>query len=62
MSEFTCPTCKAKNRPSPGQVGCMACGQGRPKHVEHKPLPQEPQQTEVQPPPGYTGKLLNESA
>jgi len=59
MSEFTCPTCKAKNRPSPGHVGCMACGFGRTN--EERPLPKQPQQNEVQPPPGYGGKYLTEA-
>jgi len=60
--EFICPSCKAKNRPSPNQQGCMACGFGRPKHQEQRTLPKEPQQTEVQPPPGYNGKYLTEQA
>ena len=62
MSEFTCPGCKAVNRPARGETGCMACGLGRPHVHEQAPRPSGPQQTEVQPPPGYTGKLLNETA
>lgn len=58
MSEFTCPKCRARNRPDPGQVGCRACGFGC-TH-EQRPLPSEPQQNEVQPPPGFRGKYLTE--
>lgn len=60
MSEFTCPKCHAKNHPSPGVQGCMACGFGRPKQTEERPPPPGPKQTEVQPPPGYEGKYLTE--
>ena len=61
-SECTCPSCNAKNRPSQGETGCMACGFGKSHVHEQAPLPSGPQRTEVQPPPGYTGKLLNETA
>lgn len=56
MAEFTCPKCNAHNRPAPGQIGCLACGFGRPH--EHKELPRQPKQVEA--PPGYKGKYLTE--
>lgn len=64
MSQFNCPQCEAVNRPSPGEIGCSACGFGkvaRPTLPEQQPMPRQPQQTEVAPPPGYKGKYLTEA-
>jgi uncharacterized Zn finger protein (UPF0148 family) len=64
MSEFTCTKCTTKVKTSPGEVGCPACGFGRP-HVHEAPAreerarPSEPQQVEA--PPGYSGKYLTEA-
>lgn len=64
MSQFTCPKCKAANRPALNEVGCSACGFGKvatPPMPEQRPLPDQPQQNEVLPPPGYNGKYLTET-
>lgn len=65
MSEFTCPKCRASNRPAPGEVGCSACGFGKaappPPMPEQRPLPDQPKQQEVLPPPGFKGKYLTEA-
>ena len=65
MSQFNCPKCQAANRPSPGEIGCSACGFGKaaspPMPLEQQPIPEQPPQTEVSPPHGYKGKYLTEA-
>jgi len=58
MSQFNCPKCRATVTSQPSEVGCPACGFGRPHTHEQRPLPKEPQQVEA--PPGYKGKYLTE--
>jgi len=62
---FNCPSCKATNERRGPEVGCAACGFGKPGHDAHRhevqPSSPEPRREEsVLPPPGYQGKYLVE--
>ena len=58
MSEFTCPKCTAKVTAQPGEVGCPACGHGRPHRHEHIEPPKT--KPKVEAPPGFKGDYLTE--
>ena len=58
MSEFTCTKCTTKVKASPGEIGCPACGHGRPHTHEQIETPKTKPQIEA--PPGFKGDYLTE--
>lgn len=58
MSEFNCPKCTTKVNAGPQEVGCPACGFGRPHTHEQIETPKTKPQVEA--PAGMTGEYLTE--